>query len=90
MKQTHQYYPRIRRAEGTAALVAEDLTRLADTIGDDLGAVPVECMTQYPAREMIDIQWRLRQSIASLADARSYMLDAARIAIGAPREEDEP
>lgn len=88
MIKLHVTYPRLRRAEGAAALVQYDLEALRDTLVTDISRSVRECGT-VPATDYLRTQQRISQAIAALADARSALLDAARTVIHAPNDDGE-
>lgn len=85
MIKLHVIYPRLRRAEGAAALIQHDLEALRDTLATDMSRKVRERGT-VPATDYIRTQQRVTQAIAALADARSLLLDAARIVIHKPSD----
>lgn len=88
MIKLHVTYPRLRRAEGAAALIQYDLEALRDTLVTDVSRAVRECGT-LPATDYIRTQQRVSQAIAALADARAALLDAARIVIHKPTDDGE-
>jgi hypothetical protein len=86
MIKLHVTYPRLRRAEGAAALIQQDLDALRDTLATDVSRTVRERGT-VPATDYIRTQQRVTQAIAALADARALLLDAARIVIHKPSDD---
>lgn len=88
MIKLHVIYPRLRRAEGAAALVQQDLEALRDTLITDMSRSVRECRIM-PATDYIHTQKCVSQAIAALADARSALLEAARTVIHTPKDDAE-
>lgn len=86
MIKLHVIAPRLRRAEGAAALIQHDLEALRDTLVTDVSRTVRERRT-VPATDYIRTQQRVSQAIKALADARAALLDAVRIVIHAPNDD---
>ena len=88
MIKLHPYYPRLRRAENVAALIAEDLDRLLADMGNSIRDT-VKTRGAQPADDALRLQHSISQAMGKLADVRACLAYAARIAIGADREDEE-
>ena len=83
-----EYYERLRRIEGTLAILADEIDRIQTEIGTRV-RMTVEVYGEQPADDVIKLRQRVAQAQSSLADARAYVMDGARVAIGQPGEEAE-
>ncbi len=87
MIRTYEYYEPLRRIDGTLAILAAELDRIQTKIGKGV-RLTVEAHGEQPADDVIRIQRCVAQAQASVADARAYATDAARVAIGADHDEE--
>ena len=88
MIRIHDYYERLRRVDGTLAILADEIDRLQTEIGTRV-RMTVEVYGETTADDVIRIQHCIAQAQASLADARAHATDAARVAIGASVDDED-
>lgn len=88
MIKIHDYYERLRRIDGTLAMLADEIDRIQTEIGTRV-RLTVEVYGEQPADDVIKLRQRIAQAQSSLADARAYVMDGARIAIGAAPDDGE-
>ena len=88
MIKINDYYERLRRIDGALAILADEIDRIQTEIGARV-RMTVEVYGEQPADDVIKFRQRIAQAQSSLADARAYVSDGARVAIGQPGEEAE-
>lgn len=88
MIRIHDYYERLRRVDGTLAILADEVDRIQTEIGTRV-RMTVEVYGEQPADDVIKLQQRVAQAQSSLADARAHATDAARVAIGASVDDED-
>jgi hypothetical protein len=88
MIRTYEYYEPLRRIDGTLAILADEIDRIQTEIGTRV-RMTVEVYGEQPADDVIKLRQRVAQAQASMADARAYVSDGARIAIGAASDDGE-
>ena len=88
MIRIHDYYERLRRVDGTLAILADEIDRIQTEIGTRV-RLTVEVYGEQPADDVIKLRQRIAQAQSSMADARAYVSDGARIAIGAAADDGE-
>lgn len=84
MIRINDYYERLRRIDATLTILADEIDRIQTEIGTRV-RMTVEVYGEQPADDVIRLRQRIAQAQSSLADARAYVMDGARIAIGQPR-----
>lgn len=88
MIKIHDYYERLRRADGALAILADQIDRIQTEIGTRV-RLTVEDYGEQPADDVIKLRQRIAQAQSSMADARAYVSDGARIAIGASVDDED-
>jgi hypothetical protein len=88
MIRTYEYYEQLRRIDGTLAILAHEVDRIQTEIGKRV-CMTVEIYGEQPADDVIRLQACVAQAQCSLADTRAYVIDGARVAIGASEDDED-